>query len=73
MFGGMGKKFGVCRHAFLWIWKSRVKSVPDYPISHFCIVSHILKHIHKVTHIQAHLPTLRFRYIQDPGITFRFK
>ena len=37
MFGGMGKKFGVYRYAFLWIWNSRVKSVPDYAISYFSL------------------------------------
>ena len=26
------------------------------------------RHIHKVTHIEAYLPTLRFRHIQDPDI-----
>ena len=32
-------------------------------------VSRIFRHIHKVTHIKAYLATLRFRHIQDPGIT----
>ena len=32
-------------------------------------ISRIFRHIHKVTHIEAYLPTLGFRHIQDSGIT----
>ena len=35
MFVGMSKNFWVCGYAFLWIWKSLVKTVPDFPISLF--------------------------------------
>ena len=35
MFVGMSKNFGVFGYAFLWIWKSLVKTVPDFPISLF--------------------------------------
>ena len=34
-----------------------------------CNVSRIFRHIHKVTHTEAYLPTLGFRLIQDPAIT----
>ena len=38
MFVGMSKKIEICRYAFLWIWKSWVKTVPDFPISHFSLL-----------------------------------
>ena len=33
------KILGICGYAFLWIGKSRLKNVLDYPISHFCTVA----------------------------------
>ena len=35
MLVGMSKNFGVCEYAFLWIWKSQVKTVSDFPTSLF--------------------------------------
>ena len=32
-------------------------------------VSHIFRHIRKVTYIEAYLPTLGFAHIEEPGFT----
>ena len=35
MFVGMGKNFWGLQYAFLWIWKSRVKTFPEGAKAHY--------------------------------------
>ena len=56
-------------HAYSEAFLSRFRHIQNYGLFRYVMFHRYFRQINKVTHIEAYLPTLEFRYIQDPGIT----